>query len=44
MDIEAGHGSVEATLASTHKPKGIAFSNKPPIAKICIDKTSITIG
>jgi hypothetical protein len=43
MDFEAGHGSVEAAHASTQKPKGIAFSNKPPIAKICIDKTSITI-
>ena len=43
MDIEAGHGSVEAAHASTQKPKGIAFSNKPPMAKICIDKISITL-
>jgi hypothetical protein len=40
MDIEAGHGSIEAALASTHKPKSIAFSNKPPMTKICIDNTS----
>jgi hypothetical protein len=43
MDTEAGHGTVEAPLASAHKPKGIAFSNKPPMTKISIDKVSITM-
>jgi hypothetical protein len=43
MDTEAGHGTVKATLASTLKPKGIAFSNKPPVMSICIDKVSITL-
>jgi hypothetical protein len=43
MDTEAAHGTVEAPLASTLKPKGIAFSNKPPMTTICIDKVSITM-